>query len=91
MNISPPEATATTNATQRQDRPCDPAHRPSGRGKPKKPQIDDKYRADHQADGQHMNGFNDGKQQIVLADIVGEAARFEITDEIGERTHQVCV
>ena len=72
---------------QRQDCVGDAAHGPVERGEPKQPQINHKNRADYQANRDHVHRFNQGKQQIVLADVVGESAVFEIRNELGKRKH----
>jgi hypothetical protein len=50
-------------------------------------QIDQKDGADHQGNREHMHRFNQGKQQIVFANIVRQSAVLEIGDELLKLMH----
>ena len=49
-------------------------------------------RSHHQTNGEHMHRFNDGKQQIVFANVVRDAAVLEERNDIGKQLHHpACV
>ena len=48
------------------------------RGEAQQPQIDSQNRADYQANRDDMDRLDQGKQQVVLADVVRQCAVLEI-------------
>jgi hypothetical protein len=65
-------------ATYRQNSACNAAHRPMNRGEPKQSQINSKDGPDYQANRDHMQRFNEGKQHVVLANVVRQRAVLDI-------------
>ena len=89
MNIRKPDATARTKAPQVSGR-IPRVTALTGRfteATPEQPEIDGHDGADDQANREHMHQLDQGKQQIVFANGVGEAAVLEEADDFLEVQH----